>query len=80
MGRLSSLESDGLAIRNPQNKLLGISESRAIGGLTKGALQATKSIVTGLSANTMVGQVEAFGTEYNKFILNEEFIMNQSNK
>ena len=74
MGILTNIEQNGIRARNRNNDLLILSDSRPISAIKKASVSNRDSCIEGISANLMVGQIPRFGTTYNQFILNEQFI------
>ena len=73
-GRVTSIESKGVKIRERNNILLRMGFSAPFAALEEAAVRAAHDPVIGLSAPLMIGSVPKYGTLYNRFHVNEEFV------
>jgi len=77
-GRFTNLEKGGLNIREHNNVLLRAAMSSPIQVFQEAAVNGISSKVSGISGPMLLGAVPEIGTLYNSFIVNEEFIKNNT--
>jgi DNA-directed RNA polymerase beta' subunit len=77
-GKVTSFERSGLSIREHNNILLRTSYQDPIKCLTDAALNNTKSPVYGIADAQLLGKIPKIGTIYNTFIVDEEFVRNNT--
>lgn len=73
-GIITSLERNGLALREPNNILLRMAYGSPIEVLQRAAINGVKSKLHGPAAMHMMGLTPRVGTNYNTLILNEKFV------
>lgn len=72
-GIVSSIDRYGNAKRNA-SVLLRVSDASPIGVLEEAALNAETDELLGISSNIIIGKTPRFGSTYNAFCLDEEFL------
>ncbi len=65
MGVLTNVEQNGIRMRNRNNDLLMLSDSRPISAIKKASVSNRDSCIEGISANLILGQIPRIGTTYN---------------
>jgi len=73
-GKFTNLEKGGLNIREHNNVLLRAAMSSPIQVFQDAAINGVSSKASGISGNMLLGATPAIGSLYNSFIVNEEFI------
>ncbi len=73
-GRVTSIESGGLKTRESSNVLLRIGFSAPMATLEEAALNSMEDTVTGVTAPLLIGTVPKYGTLYNAFYVNRDFV------
>ncbi len=73
-GRVTSIESAGLRTREAGNVLLRVGFSSPISTLETAAVDSMEDTVSGMTAPFLIGSVPMFGTLYNSFIVNGDFV------
>lgn len=73
-GILTSLERNGLAMREPNNILLRMAYGSPIEVLQRAAINGVNSKLAGPAAMQMLGFTPKIGTNFNSLVLDEEFI------
>ena len=73
-GEITSMDFGGLRAREPENIGLHISDSRPITVMEEAAVDCKKSTLKNVSASIIFGQVPKLGSTYNRLIIDEEFV------
>jgi DNA-directed RNA polymerase beta' subunit len=77
-GKFTSLERGGLNAREHNNVLLRAAMSSPIQVFTEASINNTTTKASGISGNMILGAIPKIGTLYNSFVVNEEFIRNNT--
>lgn len=73
-GKVTSVESNGLKLREASNVLLRVGFSSPMAALEEAAVAGAVDTVTGVTAPLILGAIPRIGTNYNRLIINEKFI------
>ena len=80
-GYLSSIERSGVLESNPGNALLSMSYSHPLQSITEAALNKhTSYVTTNISSSLLVGTTPNIGSNYNRIIINEDFVSKETKK
>ena len=75
-GRVTSIERRGLATRENSNVLLRVGFSNPLQTLEEAALNAMEDKVYGFAGSLILGTVPRYGSLYNQYYINTEFVKN----
>lgn len=77
-GKYTNLEKSGINAREHNNVLLRAAMSSPIQVFQEAAVNGITSKVSGISAPMLLGEIPKIGTIYNSFVVNENFIKNNT--
>lgn len=80
LGRITSIEKQGLGVRETNNVMLRMGFSSPIQTLEEAALNCLTDPIEGITSPLLIGTVPEIGTAYNKFYINAPMIAANTTK
>jgi DNA-directed RNA polymerase II subunit RPB1 len=74
IGRVTAIDASGIKARENPNILLRMGASAPLAAVEEGAIHGANVPITGITGPLLVGQVPKYGTAYNTFHMDAEFI------